>query len=248
MEDIIYENVLKATEYGGAREPERKRLTASGLSTPMLQEYLKYMHGVPNNKEIDATTIGSLGHLACEQLLQNLSGIQTEVSLSHKFDNGWELSGSMDVVNLQHRWIGDFKFTKFGAGTKVKAAIKSGKHHDYIVQLNVYRYLYKKIHEVDMKMRLYMFYKDGGVNYKTGGDIPHNEIIEIPLISDFEITEMFMDKVKALEGYIELNETPSKCTDIYHYSNKAGVNRDLRCELWCSYSDVCPYYEKQQEF
>jgi len=46
----------------------------------------------------------------------------------------------------------------------------------------------------------------------------------------------------SLQGYIEAGEIPPECKDLW-IRNVKGKTVRTRCQLYCSYNSVCPYYD-----
>ena len=236
--------LLDNTEYGGETAPGSKAVSASQFNAPLLQRWLRYKYGVPKSEEIGVNTIGSLVHLAIEGIIGKLgSSVNAEVSMEKEFPNGWKLTGTADIIDRRASIIYDIKMIKKYRTVKLKEAIKKNAYwqDDYIVQLNILRYLAEWDTVKTYDMRVMALQPDAGFDFKTGMDIPVYEEIEIPRINDHEIEEKFHRLINELLLFLNADKVPEKCEDVWPRKVK-GTTIAVRCKTYCSYRDLCPRY------
>lgn len=206
------------TKYKREASVGEKILSASDIGNDSWMVALKIKYGVIE-KDIDQTTIGTLLHLGLETIF-------TPPERKERKFNDWTITGLADYIDEKESTVYDFKLTKSYTGKKIKERLNS---HHYTVQLNVYRWLYEV-----RNMKLVMFYKDGGYDYKKDRDIPQFEIIDIPII---DIEAIINGKIKMVERYMK--EELGRCEELYERGDKP-----IRCIKYCSVNEFCPYYKK----
>ena len=236
----IEEILIKETQYKGNNEPNVKQISASDFGSDLLQIYLRYKHGVPQNNKFTQSTLGSLVHKGIEEILKQYKDFETEKDVIVKFSNGWSLSGSIDIVDNTDKVIYDVKVTK---QYTVESLKKEPKHH-YIQQLSVYRYLIKELTGVDYKVKLIAILKDGtDFDFRNGGSKPHIKVIDLEPMSYEEVENKFNEIVSKLEQYDKLGEYPEQCNELWIRKFKGKPLR-TKCEIYCAYKDVCPYFKQ----
>jgi len=239
----IIKKIIEKTQYQGNNKPNIKQITASQFGDDLLQIWLRYKYGVIPNDKFTQSTIGSLVHIGIQELIKSEPEIEIEKDVLVKFSNGWSLSGSIDIVDNKEKVIYDIKVTK---QYTVKQLKKEQKHH-YIWQLSVYRYLMKELTGIDYNTKLLAILKDGSdYNIKEGNATPHYEIIDLEPISYEEIKRRFNEIVNQLESYDKLGSYPEQCKDLWIRKFKNGNTIKMKCEVYCSYKYVCPYYKQNK--
>jgi len=239
----IIEKIIEKTQYQGNNEPNIKQISASQFGDELLQIWLRYKYGVIPNEKFTQSTIGSLVHIGIQELIKNEPEMEIEKDVLVKFSNGWSLSGSIDIVDNKEKVIYDIKVTKQYTISQLK---KEPKHH-YIWQLSVYRYLMKELTGSDYDIRLFAVLKDGSdFNVRDGHATPHYEIIDLEPISYKEIEKRFNEIVEQLESYEQIGSYPEQCKDLWIRKLKNGNTIKMKCEVYCAYKDVCPYYKQNQ--
>ena len=240
--------ILDGTQYGGNSEPGIKALSASSLNAPVLQNWLRWKHGVLPEDKIKVTNMGSLIHLAIEHLIKKHNAredewdIMPEVHLEFPMDNGWDLTGTADIIDYKEGVIYDIKNIKKYRVTKLR---EQGTKDDYAIQLNAYRFLNKMKTGEDFEMKVFAMSFDGGMDFRSGVDTPVLQIVDVPYIPDEEIIALFNDQVQKLEYHINEDMVPDQC-DTWVRKIR-GKSVPARCLLYCSYSSVCPQYDPRPQ-
>jgi hypothetical protein len=234
----IYDIILKETQYEGNTEPGQKIISASDFGNDILQIYYRYKYGVPKKEIIGQDTIGTVVHKGMEALLSDYEDVETELSLEKEFDNGWKLSGTIDIVHKGFGVIADIKVTKAYTLEKVQKE----PLHQYTLQLNVYRYLYEHLKDAKInKLHLIAFLKDGGFDFRKMENKPSFQVLEVQKIPDEEIEKRFNEIAKAIEEYESLGIEPPQCSDVWLRKTKEGAI-PIRCAQYCAYNNLCKYY------
>jgi len=239
----IIKKIIEKTQYQGNNKPNVKQISASQFGNELLQIWLRYKYGVPEKNDFNQATIGTLVHIGIQELIKTEPEIETEKDVLVKFSNGWSLSGSIDIVDNKEKVLYDIKVTKQYTITLLR---ENPKHH-YIWQLSVYRYLMKELTGSDYDIKLLAVLKDGSdFNIRNGYSVPHYEIIDLEPISYKEIEKRFNEIVEQLESYEQIGSYPEQCKNLQIRKLKNGNIIKAKCEILCSYKDVCPYYKQNQ--
>ena len=225
--------LIEKTKYNGNTEPNVKSISASDFGNDILQIYLRYKHGVQERMNFGQDTIGSIMHIGIQELLKDEYEIEKRLDLL--MNNGWWLSGSIDL--LSNKEIIDIKVTKEYTIEK----ILKEPNHQYIWQLSVYRYLVKKLLNIDVETKLLLILKDGGYDFRKNQINPSFKVLDIEPKSFDEVENKFNEIVSQIEKYDEIGVNPPQCNDLWFRKTKNGAT-PMRCEFYCSYKDVCPYY------
>lgn len=233
IEKMVIDTILEKTQYQGNTKPGVKAISASDFGNDLLQIFLRYKYGVPDKIEIGQDTLGTVVHFGMEQMFEDIA--DAEVSMELEMENGWRLTGTADIVF--DNAICDIKVTKNYTIEKVEQE----PNHQYIWQLNVYRYLYEKLHNKTMDLYLIAFLKDGGYDFRKIESKPSLRIVQIPYKSNEEIEKKFYEITKALEHYEEIGSEPPQCTDLWFRKVK-GKAIPVRCMQYCRYNDKCKYF------
>ncbi len=233
LEKWITEKILEKTQYQGNTEAGIKAISASDFGNDILQIWLRYKYGVPEKTEIGQDTLGTVVHFGMEQILKDEA--ETEVSMELEMPNGWKLTGMADIV-LQDA-ICDIKVTK----SYTIERVEKEPDHQYVWQLNVYRYLYEKLHDKEMSMYLIAFLKDGGYDFRKMENKPSLKVIQIPLVSNDEIEKKFYEITSQIEQFETLGIEPPQCKDLW-FRKVRGKSIPVRCMQYCAYSDKCKYF------
>lgn len=234
--------LLDATRYTGNSQAGVHRFSASMLGDDLLQNYYKYMYGSKESKQFEANTFGSLYQLgvdkACEKNDQYLSGPRYSFTL----DNGWEISGEIDQMDMINKIIFDNKVTTM---TTIKKIRKEGKWHQYALQLGVYKWLLSKITKDEWMTALPVV--DKGFSYFNDKSLNQIEYIEIETFEPDEIEKMLYERTNLLDEHIEAEEVPGECANLFFFKNKSGKTKKMRCIHYCDYSANCEYYNDRQQ-
>jgi hypothetical protein len=248
---MLINDILEALKYD--RKPFEKRLSASQIGMGKYELLMNFLHGSINN-DFGQQTIGSLIHKGMEDLLPKeryKSELDFSVTIS-EFHN-FEITGTLDLYDIEDRVIYDIKTTKYNTYKKLKEAIEKGDYtHDYILQLNVYKFLSKEKLDVDT-LSLFFIFKDGGWDYKSKTKKPDYKILNVPILSESEVVEIITDKLHSIEPYLifDANDNiidvklPQACDSKTKYgfiTTKDSNKKPSKCELYCSYKNVCNAY------
>jgi hypothetical protein len=231
----IEKKLLDKTQYGGNKEPMVKAISASELGNDLLQIFLRFKYGVPDSTEFGQDTIGSLMHIALQDILKD--EYEVEKKYQYQFNNGWFLTGSIDLINNEE--IIDIKVTKQYTVEK----ILKEPMHSYRLQLNAYRYLVKKNTGEDLDTKLLLVLKDGGYDFRKMTIKPSLVLLDVEPIPDKVIEDKFLDITNKIEQYEELGEYPPQCSDLWWRKTKEGAI-PVRCLQYCAYRNVCPYFKQ----
>ena len=240
----ITEPILHATQYTGKRE--KRRFSGSMWGMTNLQLWLEMNNDDIQKEEINQSTIGSLFHIGMEHIDKaNMQAyIEVEVANTiHTKNHQWTITGTIDriieVIKDKQKYISiqDHKLTKSYVGVILK---KEWFQHSYIRQLNTYKWIHQETINQDKQakydMRLNLFYKDG----EELNHVPHYEIFEVPQIPEFE--KLLLNKLKEIDQFIDNEEPPEKCEDIWWRKDKQGRSVPTRCTAYCNVNHLCPYY------
>ena len=254
---IDIENILlKATEYHDLEPNEGKKIiSASSFSSSPLQRALRARYGVQEQKHIEVNTIGSLLHLAIQDLLKDKDEISCEYRLETKLENGWTLTGRADVIDWQDNVVIDIKNVKRYAVDKLKDSMYDFNiNSPYILQLNAYRYMLEKKFDTSFDMKIWSFSCDGD-NADKGWVFE-----EIPIIfADIEAKiNMLIDDT---EWALEILDLPAKEKKDIKTNKVKSPNGEKLCDTWlrrgqvpmrcakyCGYKEVCPFYHEKPKF
>lgn len=230
--------LLDMTKYEGpAVVPHSKTISASQITAPLLQRWLAWNHGVPEQNEIGVNTIGSLVHKAIEYSVIKLGeNIEAEKECELELENGWKLTGTADIVDHINKEIIDIKMVKqYRIEKLVKAATGSIPWEDeYIIQLNAYREMIGS----DYRMSVMALSPDAGYDHKKKTVTKPFRMVKIPNIGQLSIEKAF-EATNELQEWIDIGETPPRCPDVWE---RKGIG-PMRCMIYCNYKEVCPYFK-----
>ena len=235
--------LLDATVYSGNKEPGHKRFSASMLGSDLLQNFYNYKHGSSDSIQFEANTFGSIYQLgvdlACKDNIQYLSAKR----LSHTLDNGWEISGEMDQIDVINKVIFDNKVTTL---TTIKSIRKEGKNHGYALQLGVYKWLLSKLERGPYTTVLPVV--DKGFSYFNEKSPNQLEFVDVETYDPNEIELMLYEKTNELQTFIDLDEEPAECSNLFWFARKGQRKKKMRCIHYCDYSAKCKYYNHENEY
>ena len=254
----LQKDILEATKYvsGFVNNEDKYVISASMVANDPLQNYLSIIHGKIDGNKIDDTHLGSVFHKGMEEIMGAKVGetsyvYAVEHSMHKELSNGWILSGTADLIleptpgNFEIR---DYKLTKNYAH---KMFLKEKYTHSYTKQLQVLESLFREgenrsanlINNVTLVCDY--FIKDAkAIEYEKSyrpEEVPNKEGTE-----DIRAAEVTLMEVVAitdtLQSYIESATIPPECKDLWIRNVKGNIIR-TRCQLYCSYNSVCPYYD-----
>jgi len=238
VEKFIRESILEAVKYKNGEQREPKTFSGSQWSNTLLQNYLIETNKLPDEKEIGQSQIGSLLHLAMENVIKDKDKVKVEkeISISKTYKNGWKATGTIDLIihdENNNTYIIDHKFTKIYAGKMIKKEI----NHGYKEQLRHYGAIYDK-EEVELVLNL--FYKDANPLKME----PAHELIYVTTTPNEIFEERFIYKTDEIQSFIDGNIMPPECSNADKWYRAVGNRRvATRCEQYCSVREVCPYYK-----
>jgi hypothetical protein len=225
-----------------------KTISASQFGSEILQIY--YSIVAKDNEvlfEIGQNDIGTLVHKGLDCGIKELDdeNLQSEVELEYELTNGWKITGTCDLIEETDHGaiIHDYKVTKKYTAKKLREAIaKHDYTHQYILQLNAYRFMYeKKAKTTSTAMVLDMFIKDAD---KLKSE-PTYEEIEIPRIEDDVVLTKAYEITTTVESYINAGVVPDKCSDVWTRKLRNGTVVDMKCFAYCDYKNICKYYNNR---
>jgi len=245
--------LLNGARYSGNSQNNKKIFSASMLGSDLLQAYYKYKYGYTEDTKFEANTFGSIYQLGVDKAIENsdMFSLQYKSALRHevKLPNGWTISGEMDQIDTKNKVIIDNKVT---TSTTIDSIRKEGKNHNYGLQLAVYKWLlydYQKNvlnQEPDeYKTMLAIIDKKHSLFSKK---IKYDMLtfVEINTYSLEEIELMLVNKTNELQQYIDLNEEPPMCENLFWYGQK-GSRKPMKCLHYCDFSHHCKYYKNSEK-
>jgi hypothetical protein len=232
--------IMEAVSY--KESPIRRSISASSLTRETIELWLRFKYGVPKREEFSRATVGSLMHLAMENIFNKYSEYEVEMELEKKMmidelGDSWFLTGTLDLYDKENNIIYDWKTIK---GYRVDKFLADPLEDDYTIQLNAYRYLLGK----DSKMAMIVIDTNPSYDFSSGETDPMLRVVEVPKISDSRIERIFEEQVSKLVKYLKDNKIPPKCVDTYPRKSKGEIV-ELKCAMYCSYKDVCPRIKPQ---
>lgn len=241
--EFTEQTILDATTYTGNKEKNKKIFSASMLSQDTLQNYYKFKFGSKDSTQFEANTFGSCFHTGVETIFNNLNSklIETEKSLEYELDNGWTISGSIDLILHEFKMILDWKTT---TATTIKNVYAEREKNGYALQLGVYRLLVLKCLGEDYFTSLGMI--DKGHSYFKTNKNKHLEFIEVETYSPEEIEKMLYDKTNQLQQFIDLDQEPEECENLWIFRRSGHKPRRMKCLYYCDQADNCKYYNKER--
>jgi len=231
MNTIDYsKQILKSLQYSGNNKPKQKEVSASMFGSDLQQSLLRYKYGIIPSESIGQSEIGSLVHLG----LNNIDfgdKVMREYNIKMLYKD-WTISGTIDRIDLENKMITDTKVTK----TYTVQSIENDSMHPYRLQVNLYRILAEQKFGCKFNMQLEVFDKQGGYNYRKGEKIPDLVYITIEKIDN----QIIYDRIDEIIEFIEAG-SEKQCDDVW-VRKVGGKAIPTRCELYCSYKQVCSKY------
>jgi len=246
--------LLNAAEYSGNKEPGKKIFSASMLGNDMLEIYLKFKHGTKDQIIFEANTLGSIYQLGVDTAadMWNKSKHANQIQyinanrLTYELSNGWIISGEMDQIDVINKVIFDNKVT---TATKIQDTITNGKNSSYGLQMSVYQFLlYKQqlkdgidtpevypavLPMVDKKHSYFQTNKFNALNFIE---------VETHTVEDTE--QLLLDKTNELQAYLDLDEEPGQCQNLFWYARKGQKRRPMKCLHYCDQNKYCKHFSE----
>jgi len=254
---MLKQKILEALKY--KREPMEKRISASQLGSSVYEILMRIKYGAIESKEINNATIGSILHKGLECIFKNEPMIDVELDLSYKYKE-WNITGTADLYDKETKTIYDYKFikkTKVNGSKTITGLIDKLKNNDddeYFWQLCLLRYLANKNGLEVKRLVLFTVSPDAGWDYEKKRYIKFDDEVEIPLnyISDEKIEKRIDSLIKELNLYVDFENNkitlPDNCEAKTKYGflvDNNGKKIPRKCELYCSYKDVCKLYRNK---
>ena len=240
----IEKQILSSVKY--VKKTDKHYLTASEASSDYLQLFLKRKHDIVDD-EISQATLGSLAHKGLEFAFHNSDEASVEFPITHILDGtDTVLSATIDYLDVDN--VIDWKTGKLNTAKKLREAISKGDmSHQYIIQLSHINFILNKIGvHTGRKYYIGWFFKDAGLNYRTGAETDTFDMMQIPVIQEKEYEDFIIEKALILEDFVNNDKMPPKCSDTW-IANIAGVRTATKCRYYCSLNSVCPYYDSSNE-
>ncbi len=217
------------------RIDKENHISASMLGNDVLQNYLIIKNpDLVQKFEIGQHTIGSVFHKGIEcvgQQKYDKNQIEFELKVERKLENGWTLTGTIDMVDYENMVIHDFKLSKKYA----LKMLKKEELHSYKLQLNAYKYAL----DLDYDMVLDFFMKDQDI-------LKHELAYEQYVVQDIKDFRFHLYAiVNELDMYLSDDKLPPEC-DTWLRKTKQGMVKS-KCAFYCSVASVCPYYTGKQK-
>jgi len=238
--------ILNATKYTGNQEPDVKIFSASMLGNEPLQNYLKFKYGGKENIQFEATTFGSVYQLGIDTAVEkNTDKIKYTSAKRIKIElpNGWIVSGEMDQIDWENEVIFDNKVTTSTTIDKIKS---EGKNHQYALQMGVYKWLLKKDaiqkEEEPINFSTVLPIVDKNFSYFKKNKYNQLTFVEVETFTTDEIEQLLIEKTNELDEYINANEEPPKCKEVWPYGRKGEARKPMRCIYYCDFAEHCKYY------
>jgi hypothetical protein len=246
-----YEEVLlKAAEYGGNKEKNKKIFSASMLGNDMLQNFLKFKHGSGESTQFEANTLGSIYQLgvdsAVDKTTEHKLKYTSAMRIKVKLKNDWIISGEMDQIDWENQVIFDNKVT---TSTTIGKINSESRNHSYALQMAVYRWLLHENaianEEEDIEFDTVLAVVDKGFSYFKKNKYNQLTFIETETYSFEDIEELLLKATNELDQYIELDQMPSKCKNVFPYKERGStITKPMRCIHYCDVAKHCPYYNQ----
>jgi len=231
MNTIDYsKQILKELQYGGNSKSNQKEISASMVGSDIQQALLRYKYGIIPSDSVGQAEIGSLVHLG----LNNIDfgeKVNREYNIKMLYKD-WIVSGTIDRIDLENNMITDTKVTK----TYTIQSVENDAMHSYRLQVNLYRILAERKFNCKFNMQLEVFDKQGGYNYRKGEKIPDLVYVPIEQIDD----KIIYDRIDEIIAFVEAG-SEKQCDDVW-VRKIGGKAIPSRCELYCSYKQVCSAY------
>ena len=237
--EAIEQVLVTAAKYSGNQQSHKKQLSASQLGNDDLQIYLKYMHGGKDSSHFEANTFGSIYHLGAEVAFKDIPGAETEVPLQYALSNGWLITGTVDLLWDKYKMIADHKTT---TATSIGSTVKDGKHSSHGLQMAVYQWLLWKNRNISNYTAVLPMV-DKSFSYFKKNKYNQLNFIIIDTHSMEDIEQMLLDKTNQLQQYIDLEQQPPECENLFWYGPKGGRRKKMRCLHYCDQADHCDAFQ-----
>ena len=198
-----------------------------------------------------ANTIGSIYQLGIDAAIQKHDEegrYEFGRRMSLQLDNGWTISGELDVFDKIENVIIDNKVVSDYA---MKDINKNTPDSDYNLQVATYVMLdhMNKSEEDLLRGKVHKIPATGALAIvNKGGSAVKNNIyttLELNMYSPEDMLFMYQEKAKELQHYIDTSTMPEEVCDTAKFGMEKGVPK--RCTLYCDFRDVCQNYSKYKK-
>lgn len=240
--------LLEAAKYSGNQEKEKRIFSASSLGNEPLQNFLKFKHGGKSSTQYEANTVGSIYQLGVDMAADADKQKYTSAKrLTLDMGNGWTLSGEMDQIDEIRKIIFDNKVTTATTIGKIRS---QGKSHQYALQMGSYKLLIEKDEEarglVPSVYSAILPVVDKSFSYfKANNKFNQLTFVDVETYTTNEIFTMVIEATTELDKYIELDEMPPKCKEVWPYGAKGKATKPMRCIYYCDFAQHCPYFSTE---
>ena len=245
----VYEDlILKSTQYSGSREPNARVLSASSINKENYYLMNQYKFQKKEQESFGANTIGSIFQLGIDAAIQKNDSEGRYIFfflLEYELENGWKISGELDVMDTIENVIIDNKVI---SAYSYKDVMKNIPSSDYNLQVATYvmlDHISKRQEDVDAGYAHSEPAKGALAIINKGGSASKNDIyttLELNMYSPEEMMELYVLKANELQHFIDTDTMPDEVCDTAKFGMEKGVPK--RCTLYCDYRDVCPNYKK----
>ena len=245
----VYEDlILKSTQYSGSREPNAKILSASSINKENYYLMNQYKFQKKEQESFGANTIGSIFQLGIDAAIQKNDSEGRYIfgkRMEFELENGWKISGELDVMDTIENIIIDNKVISPYAYKDVMKNIPSSDYNLQVATYVMLDHISKKQEDIDAGNAHAEQARGALAIINKGGSASKNDIyttLELNMYSPEEMMEMYVLKAQELQHYIDTDTMPEEVCDTAKFGMEKGVPK--RCTLYCDYRDVCPNYKK----
>ena len=233
MSKRVYDYLRKYKFYKGTQEP--KKISASQCGAPLLQLYLSQTCEVvdgPNS--FTKATNGSIFHLGMEYMMKDIyDDLAVEVAMERMLPNDWKITGTSDAVDHAEKVVIDYKNEMNYA---YKMHLKEGPDASYNMQGAAYSWL--DGHDYDFHI---MSFISDHSPIKKDHPAEAIQVTHVPTYKNADFEKIMVEKTNELERHIKSGIAPAECQDVW-WRVVNGKKIKTRCEFYCKFSSVCPYY------
>ena len=230
MHEDLLKTIKQGTTYIGSNEPEQKSLSASSFGLEPQQLVLRYKHGnMEPEWSFNESVFGSVTHLGFESIFKDNTRYECEAKRNMTI-NGWTVTGSVDLLDKENQSIYDWKI--LGS----RGFHKSLRKESYIENMSIYNMLFPEYNN------LFLF----AIN--KGGKSTNKDFYDIINVTDSiwsysDTNNRIVDLTTNIEKWMLEPKTIPEC-NVWQFG-RTPQGRPGKCELYCSWRDVCPVYTKR---
>ena len=230
MHEDLLNQIKQTTLYTGSIEPEDKSLSASSFNLEPQQLVLRYKYGnIEPDWSFNESVFGSIAHLGFESIFKDNPRYECEAKGITTI-NGWAITGSIDLLDKESKSIYDWKILN---SNSFKKAINK---ESYIANMSIYKLLFPEYN----KTFLFAINKCGKSSNKSFYDIIN---VSDNIWSSEQTNDRIVDLTTNIEQWLLESKTIPECKVWQFGRTKQG--RPAKCELYCSWRDVCPIHKKR---